>query len=163
MASISNNLVTDFLSKHGDFKVYGSSTNIMVYHGVDALNKLHYWHWIKCFDPNRGFVLSEHKNVTKIFEELSKDDHTGITFACLMRLLQKMSKDLVEGDGIDEVCPICCSDEYSGNKTTLECGHMFHYGCSEKWFNSGPGKTCPTCRKNTLPDYVEREEKEARI
>jgi hypothetical protein len=148
-----------FLKTHGDFKVYGEPNNDMVYHGVGALNELGYWHWIKCFDPNRGFVLSSNNHVHKISNALRGDDHTGVTFGILMRYLQKMSKEFVEGDGVNEECTICESDCYHGNKTTLDCGHMFHEECIRKWHEvgvrSGVVNKCPNCRKDVIPEYQE--------
>jgi len=151
--SVSTEQVTNFLQENGDFKVYGEPANHYIFNGAKALNKLGYWHWIKCFDPNRGFIMSNNNYVTKLGSELSYDDHTGITFACTLRILQKISKIYIEGDGPNDTCSVCFSDEYCDNKTMLDCGHMFHENCVIDWFDSGSNKTCPTCRGDTLPNY----------
>jgi hypothetical protein len=155
--------VVTFLQDHGDFKIYGTESNYMVFNGVDALNALNLWHWIKCFDPNRGFVMSGHNNVSKLQTFLEKDDHSGVTLACLLRLLQKISIDCVKGDGENIECTICFQDQYGidpitqrTTKTTLECGHMFHCACIQKWHSvvkTNTHKGCPNCRRDTLPDY----------
>ncbi len=145
--------INNFLQQHGDFKIYGEPANDYIFHGAQVLNELDYWCWIKTFDPNRGFVMSENNHVMKIGAKLESDGHSGTTFAFTMRLLQKIAKDVVEGDGPNVKCTICQCDEYCGNKTTLECGHMYHVNCIQNWFIVGSGKTCPLCRLDTLPNY----------
>jgi hypothetical protein len=156
--SISTEQVTNFLQVHGDFSVYGTPQNQMVFNGVNALNTLNLWHWIKCFDPNKGFMMSSNSHINQIMTMLEKDDHTGVTFGCLMRFLQKMAKDCVEGYGEDVQCSVCHDDKYDvGTKTTLECGHMFHCKCIQDWYSTDLAKgCCPNCRLKTLPHYDER-------
>lgn len=153
--SVSTEQVTSFLQIHGDFLVYGTPSNHMVYHGVETLNTLGFWHWIKCFDPNRGFIYSGNNQVSQIGDALSQDDHTGVTFSILMRLLQKIAKKYVKGDGENLECTICENDHYDvETKTTLDCGHMFHCYCIRQWESTDLAqKRCPNCRKTTLPDY----------
>ena len=53
-------------------------------------------------------------------------------------------------------CSICFN-EIESNKKTLECKHIFHQECIEKWFYDGEPrrdeydcyrkKSCPICRK----------------
>jgi len=160
--NVSKQQVTSFLQDNGDFKIYGTQSNYMVFNGMDALNTLNLWHWIKCFDPNKGFVFSGHNNVSKLQNALQNDDHTGVTFACLLRLLQKIAIGCVEGDGENLECTICFQNHYEidpitqkTTKTTLECGHMFHCECIQQWYSSGEHKRCPNCRGDTLPDYFD--------
>lgn len=149
--SVSSDEITNFLQKHGDFIGYGENMNYMIYHGAEALNKHNLWHWIKTFDPKYGFVFSENSRTKKIQDEvLKRDDHTGITLACTFRFLQSIAKEVVKGDGPDLECSICQNSEYHCNKTTLECGHMFHRGCIDDWANTG-FVTCPNCRADSVP------------
>ncbi len=159
--SVSTEQITKYLQQHGDLKVYGISANEYIFHGATALNKLGYWHWIKCFDPNKGFFMSENNHVANLATELDLDGHSCLTFACTMRILQQISKVFIEGDGPNETCTVCLSNEYNNNKTILECGHMFHEQCVISWFNyrliEHGYKNCPLCRQNTLPDYDNRQ------
>jgi hypothetical protein len=42
-------------------------------------------------------------------------------------------------------CSICCADiTAKTGKTTMGCGHSFHFSCLSKWFLSS--ETCPNCR-----------------
>jgi hypothetical protein len=156
--SVSTEQVTTFLQVHGDFNVYGTIQNVMVFNGANALNSLKLWYWIKCFDPNRGFTWSANSHTKQIMTALVKDDHTGTTFGCLMRVLQRMAKEYIEDDGEDIKCTVCQNDKYDvGTKTTLECGHVFHCECIRGWYETSLAKgCCPNCRLETLPNYDER-------
>jgi hypothetical protein len=47
-----------------------------------------------------------------------------------------------------ECCSICLNSLKRTRQTrVLECEHMYHTGCLEKWESSG-GDTCPLCRKD---------------
>lgn len=155
--SVTPQQIESFFQRNGDFIGYGENMNYMVYHGAEALNKYDLWHWIKTFDPKYGFVNSHNTNTQRFQNEVNvRDDHTGTSMACTMRFLQRISKELIEGDGPDVLCPVCQCDEYHGDKTSLECGHMFHRGCIESWHGSGAhgGKpTCPSCRGDTVPTF----------
>ena len=149
--AITKQQLSDYFHIHGDFNVYGESQNCLVEHATSALNKLQLWYWIKTFDPNKGFISSCNNNIEKLKNEIKDDDHTGVTFACMMRVLQKISNEIIEGDGPSEICTICLSDEYDKNKISLECGHMFHYNCINDILTNNCKKICPCCRRNTLP------------
>lgn len=41
-------------------------------------------------------------------------------------------------------CPICLEKLVSENVQELQCGHMFHNKCLEKWLEEN--HTCPYCR-----------------
>ena len=43
-------------------------------------------------------------------------------------------------------CIICLDNMIVGNNIkTLQCGHIYHYECINKWFNVR--KECPVCFK----------------
>ena len=44
----------------------------------------------------------------------------------------------------DEDCPICLTEFGGGEVKEMECKHMFHKECVEKWL--GVSATCPVCR-----------------
>ncbi|XP_061688782.1 E3 ubiquitin-protein ligase TRAIP [Syngnathoides biaculeatus] len=45
-------------------------------------------------------------------------------------------------------CAICCDIfDQSRDVAAVPCGHTFHYECLLQWFQQGPKKTCPRCRK----------------
>jgi hypothetical protein len=153
--SISIQQLNEYTEKYGEFKVYGESAGQLLFNGVNALNRLNLWHWIKCFDPNRGFCNSNNQYTIEIANALVTDGHTGVTFSLLLRTLQRISQLYIQDDGQNLVCSICGCDKYiSGTKTILECGHMFHYVCINTWKGTvlANGR-CPNCRKYTLPDY----------
>lgn len=45
-----------------------------------------------------------------------------------------------EGDS----CPVCMTQMSESNSRTLECGHVFHIRCLERWKRRN--STCPMCR-----------------
>ncbi len=150
--------VESYFKKHGDFTVYGSSANYLVYNGAEAINILGYWDFIKHMDPNNGFIFSGNQKVNEIHKLVEKNGHSATTFACTLRILQQIAKEFVEDDCRGEMCTVCCSDNYSNNKTILDCGHTFHCKCIEEWFKYATTckVSCPVCRQDTLPDYNER-------
>jgi hypothetical protein len=149
--SVSSEQISTFLQEHGDFKGYdGQNMNHMIFHAAEALNKHRLWHWIRIIDPKYGFALSNDPNIKKIQTEIEEDDHTGTTFGLTMRYLQKIAEQEIKDDGPNELCSICLSSEYSDNKVTLDCGHMFHRECiNESWFMMQCN--CPNCRRDTVP------------
>ncbi|XP_061640360.1 E3 ubiquitin-protein ligase TRAIP [Phyllopteryx taeniolatus] len=45
-------------------------------------------------------------------------------------------------------CAICCDFfDHSKDVAAVPCGHTFHHECLLQWFQKGPTKTCPRCRK----------------
>lgn len=44
----------------------------------------------------------------------------------------------------DENCPICFEEINHKNSKKLQCGHLFHVDCLDKWFEKN--YTCPMCR-----------------
>ena len=46
---------------------------------------------------------------------------------------------------LEDVCPICLAGMKCGETAvTLECGHVFHAGCAQRWLKKA--SVCPTCR-----------------
>tara|TARA_B100001094_G_scaffold160520_1_gene155265 strand:- start:188 stop:445 length:258 start_codon:yes stop_codon:yes gene_type:complete len=47
-------------------------------------------------------------------------------------------------------CAICLdNDNHNIRKRKLNCGHKYHFSCIETWLKNN--KTCPLCKKETLP------------
>jgi hypothetical protein len=46
-------------------------------------------------------------------------------------------------------CPICFEKLNVARTRTLSCGHVFHEGCVQRWFQYGR-RICPTCRKENV-------------
>ena len=59
-------------------------------------------------------------------------------------------KELAEGGGEDELCPVCQCAFAGGVLTTTSCGHKFHNDCLNRWFSTlepeSRAKSCPLCR-----------------
>lgn len=89
--SITTEQVSEFIKLNGDFVIYDMNFNYMIYNGANVLNKLKLWNWIKSYDPDDGFMFSEHENTNAVSDELYNDDHTAITFAITMRYLQRIA------------------------------------------------------------------------
>lgn len=158
MSPVLKEQVDSYFQKHGDFNISGKSANYLVYNGTEAINKLGYWDLIKCMDPNKGFIFSENQKINEIGILVEKDGHSSSTFACTLRILQKIAKEFIEDDYQGEICTICCSPDYNKNKTILDCGHTFHCECIKEWFKYSNVLVakCPVCRQDTLPNYDER-------
>lgn len=54
-----------------------------------------------------------------------------------------------------ETCVIC-QDEYTSREyyRSLECGHVFHKRCIDKWCKKCGSLQCPCCRKNFMAEYM---------
>jgi hypothetical protein len=121
--------------------------------GVKTLNKLKLWEWIRTYQPTGGFCYSNCYNVNKIMIEIDGDGHTGASFGCMMRGLQKVACDLIpETECDNETCAICLEKDYN-KKIVLECCHKFHLLCI-----SQINDVCPLCRGLTVPKYLKAKE-----
>jgi len=126
----------------------GIKNNIL--NGVDAINKLQLWHWIKTFEPKRGFAWGTDGKIEALCKETDSAGHSGASFAITMRYLQKMAISLIK-DIEYKPCAICMSEEHDDKDTakmTLECYHTFHRSCIAQIM----GDTCPLCRGETVPE-----------
>ncbi|XP_068171086.1 E3 ubiquitin-protein ligase TRAIP isoform X2 [Antennarius striatus] len=52
-------------------------------------------------------------------------------------------------------CTIC-SDffDHSRDVAAIHCGHTFHHECLIRWFQTGPAKSCPQCRKQVSTKHI---------
>jgi len=68
----------------------------MILDGVDALNKLKLWDWLKNFEPDadRGFIFTNDVNLDKLHRETDHSGHSGVSFAIMMRILKRVANDL---------------------------------------------------------------------
>lgn len=94
--SVSKQQLTSYLKTNGDFYFYNRNANYMVFNAANVLNKMGLWYWIRSFEPEGGFVMSEDTNVLKIGDALQMDDHTSLSFSILMRVMKKIANDLLE-------------------------------------------------------------------
>lgn len=63
----------------------------------------------------------------------------------------------------NDECSICLEKLKMYNYVLLDCNHMIHYQCLEKWIkaNNDDKKLCPFCQKNgEIINIVEIEKKE---
>ncbi|KAL3504675.1 hypothetical protein ACH5RR_034516 [Cinchona calisaya] len=58
-------------------------------------------------------------------------------------------------------CSICLSEFEEGDEIReLECNHMFHNKCLEKWLQ-GCQATCPLCRSSVVPQEIVSEHRQS--
>lgn len=50
-------------------------------------------------------------------------------------------------------CPICLESFRERKAIQIDCGHMFHYDCVYKWFESCDDSECPVCRMKITESY----------
>ncbi len=121
--------------------------------GVNALNTLKLWEWIRTYQPADGFCYSSSENVNKIMIKTERDGHSGTSFGYMMRGLQHAACVLIpEADCDKEVCAICLEEDYD-EKIVLDCGHKYHKLCI-----SHVVTFCPLCRGCTVPRYLKTKE-----
>jgi hypothetical protein len=58
--------------------------------GVEAINKMQEWEWVKTAQPSKGFSFTEDPRVDE-FVNLSGSDHSGFTVAYTLRSLQQLA------------------------------------------------------------------------
>jgi hypothetical protein len=59
-------------------------------------------------------------------------------------------KKIKDTTNFENPCPICMDDFSVGEyQRTLECNHMFHKKCIDKWFKKDKND-CPMCRKTII-------------
>lgn len=51
---------------------------------------------------------------------------------------------------IYDSCPICLK-KFNNDKVFLQCGHSFHKGCIDQWYNLN--RNCPLCKKENLYNH----------
>lgn len=51
-----------------------------------------------------------------------------------------------------EPCSICFEEIATKDKTTLNCDHIYHEKCIEKWFSIN--HQCPLCRKSKFDKTI---------
>jgi hypothetical protein len=63
-------------------------------------------------------------------------------------LLKRLGKEIPKEEEDYPVCVICMDNTKSRQHcTVLDCGHLYHIGCSKQWFMEHCEKpTCPCCR-----------------
>ena len=52
-----------------------------------------------------------------------------------------------------EPCSICFEDINENDKKTINCNHVYHEKCIEKWFSIN--HQCPLCRKSKFDKSME--------
>jgi hypothetical protein len=77
-------------------------TRSMISNGYTAVSQMELWDWMKSFEPdeNKGFMWSDHPNITRIIHKMESlpdaPGHSGSSFAITMRHLQFIAKNGVE-------------------------------------------------------------------
>ena len=51
-------------------------------------------------------------------------------------------------------CSICLTTLTNTNLKKLDCGHIFHYDCINKWYNEDINGRCPYCREFIEVPYI---------
>ena len=73
----------------------------------------------------------------KIVEDIFKDIYTNSSTKSFIE-----KKHITESD-----CSICLEKLDFVSKRKFTCGHYFHKGCIDQWFNTSQSFKCPYCRQ----------------
>ena len=60
--------------------------------GYKAVDKLDLWHWLATYEPENGFMFCSHPNMTLITDALTFNPHSGASWGCMMRIMQRIAK-----------------------------------------------------------------------
>ena len=83
----------------------------------------------------------------KSIEETLND--LGLKRVSFKELVPKYKKIRKDDPIVGENCPICYDEFRSGEyKRELNCKHVFHKKCIDKWLKSNP--VCPSCRTDLI-------------
>ncbi|CAJ0596291.1 unnamed protein product [Cylicocyclus nassatus] len=63
---------------------------------------------------------------------------------------------MVEEEEIRCKCVICTKVFDKTNMTALQCGHVFHEECMQRWLEHRDSPTCPSCRASINKDLIVR-------
>jgi len=60
--------------------------------GYKAVDKLDLWDWLSTYEPENGFMFCSHPNMDRITDALTFNPHSGASWGCMMRTMQKIAK-----------------------------------------------------------------------
>ena len=69
---------------------FDNHNDTMVINAMFAIKKHNMEKWMYDFDEPNGFMMSNHKNIFILHEELKDDNHSGASAACTLRVCQTL-------------------------------------------------------------------------
>jgi hypothetical protein len=79
-----------------DFEtVYSEFESMMFRDAYEAISKCNLWEWLRTYSPekDKGFMFSEHPNLTSINKAMKFDGHSGASYAITMRVMESIAKN----------------------------------------------------------------------
>jgi hypothetical protein len=79
-----------------DFEtVYSEFESMMFRDAYEAISKCNLWEWLRTYSPekDKGFMFSEHPNLTRINKSMKFDGHSGASYAITMRVMESIAKN----------------------------------------------------------------------
>jgi len=106
---------------------------------------------IQASEPD-GFNLTEliysikmlYKFIYQEEERTSNPYYYRLKKKCLTCETRDIEDYVIVTDSPDEVCCICYSNYDDGSASILQCKHVFHTHCIQRWLKTS--STCPLCR-----------------
>lgn len=116
-----------------------------------AMNMLNFMNRMRVVDTHTIHHLRQ--DIQMFFQpvnlKLSTNEFKQLPRAVMGKpLLKRLGKEIPEKEEDYPVCVICMENIKSRQHcTVLDCGHLYHIGCSRQWFMEHCEKpTCPCCR-----------------
>lgn len=75
-------------------KLYSDFEAMMLQDADDAITKCDLWEWLASYTPEegKGFMFSNHPNLTKIDAALKYQGHSGSSYGWTMRTMQRVAR-----------------------------------------------------------------------
>jgi hypothetical protein len=97
------------------------------------------------------FLFSQANSNFRASQDLRKRIHSALQVRKSFEdnLSRVTQDDLKENSS----CPICIDDMKEDNSRKLNCGHIFHMDCIQRWLCTKEGsRKCPVCRCSVFPE-----------
>ena len=81
-------ITPDINTWHPCISSYGFNMNQEINDMINTTNRLELWEWFQEYEPEKGFMWSNHDNIAAISSGLDNNNHSGASFGICMRQIQ---------------------------------------------------------------------------
>lgn len=81
-------------TKNKYLMLYPECEAIMLHDADTAITECGLWEWLSTYNPpsGKGFMFSEHENLTKLDKAMKYEGHSGSSYGWTMRVMQRVAR-----------------------------------------------------------------------